>query len=94
MCDGIYTIRATMHRNTQPSDVSLPRTTRIRRRRVLLNCCVADPSILLAAVEFRGLRYIAKKKMMIPAGGILTWCLPIKVEAMIHTVGSRVILLN
>ena len=72
-------------------DVGLPHTARIHRWRVLHHCCVAITSILFAAVEFHGPRYVAEKKIMIPAGEILIWCLPIEVEAVIHAVRSCVI---
>ena len=77
--------------NTQPSHVRVPLTTRILRCWVILNSSAPEPRILLALVEVRRLRYVAKKKMMIHARAILHWPLPIKVKAMVHTVDSLVI---
>ena len=77
--------------NTQPSQFRVPLATRILRCWVILNSSVADPRILLAHVEVRRLRYVAKKKMMIHARTILHWPLPIKVKAVVHTVDSLVI---
>ena len=77
--------------NTQPSHVRVPLTTRILRCWVILNSSAPEPRILLALVEVRRLRYVAKKKMMIHARAILHWPLPIKVKAVVHTVDSLVI---
>ena len=77
--------------NTQPSQFRVPLATRILRCWVILNSSVADPRILLAHVEVRRLRYVAKKKMMIHARAILHWPLPVKVKAVVHTVDSLVI---